>query len=100
MLRSQVLVGAVVLALPVAGGKQLDSHTCTPCSHGNTRGLLGSTFLAQCTSETKHHCVQRLCESSDIECFQETHGKTEFFRSLSTIHTQWHMVGTFVEDNF
>ena len=34
MLHSQVLVGAVVLALTVAGGKQLGTDTCTPWSHG------------------------------------------------------------------
>ena len=99
--------GAVVpFLLPVAGGGQPATDTCVSIppaglriASWNTRGLLGFTASPQRTREREHHCLQRLCDSSDTVCLQESHGNIEVLRALSTIHSQWHMAANFVEGN-
>ena len=87
----------------VAGDNQPGADTCAHVppaglliTSWNTRGFLDSEASSQRTRERRHPCLQRSCESSDIECLQETYGKVEFLRALSTVLTQWHIFGPVV----
>ena len=41
---------------------------------------------------------QRLIENIHVICLQETRGKNEFVQALRLSHTQFHMVGNFLDD--
>ena len=60
--------------------------------------LLGSTASSQPLRELKHKYLKRLTYKSDIICLQETHGKDELLQALQVLHTQFRMLGTFIND--
>ena len=88
-----LIAGTVILFITTELGRRLFAR------EWNTRGILDSTASSPNSRERKHR-LQRLCENNDGICLQDTQGKTEFLQALLVLHTQYHMVGKVVNDQF
>ena len=76
------------------GGRPLVDEICV---HIPDAGLRVASWKPTASAQSFERCLQRLCRAIDVVCLQETHGRSVFSRAVSTISSQWHMVGTFVD---
>ena len=80
-----------------------------PCDAGQVHEHDLNTSAVSCTCaahsfvvaflQSKNQYIQRLYENSDVICLKETHGKIKLLQPSFVLHTQFRMVGTFVNDH-